>query len=95
MSRLNLGVLLLLTSLFSACSSPEKETKRWNELQVKQRTIIANYPQRSILSIAHRAAAFPMAMAFLSRGRARTCTRACACARATRDARGKRGRREY
>ena len=45
MSRLTLGVLLLLTSFLSACSSPEKETKRWNELQVKQKTIIANYPQ--------------------------------------------------
>ena len=39
--------------------------------------------------IAHRAAAFPMAMAFLSRGRARTCTRACA--RATREEKGETG----
>ena len=45
MSRLTLGALLLLISLLFACSSPEKETKRWNELQVKQNTIIAAYPQ--------------------------------------------------
>ena len=36
---------MLLISLLFACSSPEKETKRWNELQAKQKTIVATYPQ--------------------------------------------------
>jgi hypothetical protein len=45
MYRLTLGALMLLISLLFACSSPEKETKRWNELQAKQKTIVATYPQ--------------------------------------------------
>jgi hypothetical protein len=45
MSRLTFGAFLLLISLLFACSSPEKETKRWNELQAKQKTTIATYPQ--------------------------------------------------
>ena len=45
MNRLTLGALLLLVSLLSACSSPEKETKRWTELQAKHKTVIASYPQ--------------------------------------------------
>ena len=44
--RLTLGALLLFVTLLSACSSsPEKETKRWTELQAQHKTVIASYPQ--------------------------------------------------